>query len=341
MSDNRDIILYNTEDGDVRVEVFLQDETVWLNQKQISEVFEVDRSVITKHISNIYETNELNKDATCAKIAQVQIEGGRDVKREVEFYNLDMIIAIGYRVNSKKATAFRIWATNTLKEYIIKGFVLDDDRLKLNSKTFSRDYFRELLERIREIRTSERRLYQQLKDLYALSRDYDKSNKSSMLFFAKVQNKVHYAITGKTSAEIIHSRVDSKKTDMGLTNYDGDRVYKKDITIAKNYLEEDELKELRLIVNMFLDIAELRARKREYMLMTDWEKELDRFVEFNDLKLLIGGGKISRIQAEKKALSEYKAFRAMELEKEEERSEIEYEQDIKELEEIERNAKDD
>lgn len=332
---NHNIILYSTDDGNVNVEVFVEDETIWLNQKQVAQLFGVEVPAISKHIRNIFEDGELFVNSTVSKMEIVQQEGNRSVKRSVDFYNLDMIIAVGYRVNSKKATSFRIWSTNILKEYIVKGFVLDDDRLKLNSKTFGKDYFKQLLERIREIRVSERRLYQQLKDIYSLSKDYDKSNRSAMLFFARVQNKMHYAVTGKTAAEVIDSRVNHKKNNMGLTNYDGERIYKRDVIVAKNYLLEGELAELRLIVNMFLDMAELRAKKRQYMMMSDWEIELDKFIEYNEMKLLIGKGSMSKLQADKKALSEYRLYRQKELEKEKSYYESEFIVDIKELEDFE------
>jgi hypothetical protein len=323
-------LLYKNEQGDVKVEVLLQDETIWLTQKKMGDLFSVETNTINYHLKEIFKSSELDENSVIRKI-RITASDGKNY--DTTFYNLDAIISVGYRVNSKQAVHFRIWATSVLKEYIIKGFALDDERLK-NGKHFGKDYFRELLERIREIRTSERRLYQQLKDIYSLSVDYDKKNISSILFFAEVQNKVHYAITGKTAAEIIDSRADHAKENMGLTSWDNERIYKKDVIIAKNYLEENELQELRLIVNMFLDTAELKTRRQEYIKIADWIDELDRFISYQNLKVLNGLGTVSRLQAEKKALKEYKEFRKQEQLKEKKESIKEVEADIKELERV-------
>jgi len=331
------LFLYKDSSGKVQVNALLREETFWLTQKSMAELFEVDRSVITKHIGNIYAEGELKESATCAKFAQVQIEGNREISRETSFYNLDMIIAVGYRVNSKQATAFRIWATAVLREYIIKGYALDDDRLKNGSK-FDKAYFRELLERIKDIRTSERMLYQQLKDIYALSADYNRDYEDTILFFAKVQNKVHFAITGQTAAEVIHSRADSNKSNMGLTvwqNSPDGRITRQDVTIAKNYLKEGELKELRYIVNLFLDYAQHEAESERIIYMRDWEQELDKVLELNRKELLKSAGKITHEEALQKAITEYEKYREKLKLTEKKDAEQEYLLDIKELEKLE------
>jgi len=331
-------LLYKDGRGDINIDVLLKDETVWMTQKAIGELFGKERSVITKHISNIYKQKELKEVSTCANFARVQNEGGRDVLREHAFYNLDVILSVGYRTNSKQATQFRIWATKTLKEYIIKGFVLDEERLK-NGKHFGKDYFKELLAKIRDIRTSERRLYQQLKDIYAMSADYDKKSKSSIFFFANVQNKIHFAITGNTSAEIIHNRVDANKRNMGLTSWRNEKIRKDDIVNAKSYLENGELEDLKEIVNMFLDFAERKVRKEEKIYKEDWKEELGRFLEFHKLEVLKHRGKISRKEAIKKAVKEYIKFKAIEKIKEKENSIKEINFDIEELENIAKKLK--
>jgi len=306
------IILYQTGDGKVAVNVRFEGETFWMTQKAIAELFEADRSVITKHLTNIYAEGELGKEATCAKIAQVQTEGSRAVTRQVEFYNLDAIIAVGYRVNSKKATRFRQWATRTLKEYIQKGFVLNDEMLK-NGRPFGRDYFDELLERIREIRASERRAYQKIADIFEqCSHDYDKSSDLTREFYSFVQNKLHFAITGKTAAELIAERVSLDHPTMGLTTWkavpDG-KIIKRDVSVAKNYLNEKELSRLNRIVTMFIDHAELMAEDEILMSMADWLRETDTFLANNRRKILVGKGKVSHDDAVKKAESIYERFR--------------------------------
>lgn len=307
-----EIIFYNTPSGDVKIEVIFTDETFWLTQKRMAELFGVEVPAINKHLSNIYETGELHKDATISILETVQQEGSRMVKRKVEFYNLDTIIAVGYRVNSHQATQFRIWATKTLKEFIIKGFVLDDERLK-QGKRFGKDYFDELLERIREVRASERRFYLKITDIYEqCSIDYDKDAEITQKFFKTVQNKLHFAISGKTAAQIIAERARADKPNMGLQtwkNAPSGKVLKGDIGIAKNYLIEKEIKELERVVTMYLDFAELQASRQIPMKMTDWVARLDAFLQFNEYQILKDAGKVSHEVAMKLAEKEYEKFR--------------------------------
>ncbi len=306
-----EIILYTTPNGEVRIDIRFEGETFWLTQQKIADLFDVDRSVVTKHLGNIFKEGELDKEATCAKFAQVQTEGSRQVKRNIEFYNLDAIIAVGYRVNSYNATQFRIWATKTLKEFIIKGFVMDDERLK-QGKNFGKDYFDELLERIRSIRASERRFYQKITDIYAqASIDYDSKAPITRTFFKTVQNKMHWAITGRTAAEIIKLRANAKDKNMGLTTWKNGpkgKILKSDVSIAKNYLQEDEIKALERIVTMYLDFAELQAEKQNPMKMKDWIDKLDAFLQFNDYDVLQNAGKVSAAVAKKLAEEEFKNF---------------------------------
>ena len=306
-----EIILYTTPNGDVKIDIRFEDETFWLPQQKIANLFGVDRSVITKHLGNIYYDGELDKTATCAKFAQVRNEGGRQVTRQIEFYNLDAIISVGYRVNSFSATQFRIWATKTLKEFIIKGYVMDDERLK-QGQSFGKDYFDELLERIRSIRASERRFYQKITDIYKeASIDYDVQSPITREFYQTVQNKMHWAITGQTAAEIIKHRVDSQKTNMGLTtwrNAPKGKILKSDVAIAKNYLIETEIKSLERIVTMYLDFAELQAERQTPMKMRDWVVKLDAFLQFNDYEVLQDAGKVSAAVAKRLAEEEYNKF---------------------------------
>lgn len=308
-----EILLYTTPNGKVKVEIYLQNETIWLSQQKIANLFGVDRTVVNKHLSNIYSSNELNKEATCAKIAQVQSEGNRSVKRQIEFYNLDAIISVGYRVNSCQATAFRIWATERLKEYIIKGFTMDDERLKNPNNIFGKDYFEEQLARIRDIRSSERRFYQKITDIYSqCSADYNPETDITKKFFATVQNKLHWAITGQTAAEIIHSRADSSKENMGLTSWKNapkGKIRKTDIGIAKNYLNNNELDRLNRIVSMYLDYAENQANKGIVMFMKDWVEKLNAFLKFNDEAVLQDHGKISHEIALALAENEFESYR--------------------------------
>lgn len=307
------IIFYKTPLTNVNIDILYKDETFWLSQKQLAELFGAERSVISKHIKNILADEELD-DSTCAKIAQVRQEGSRTVTRNIEYYNLDMVIAVGYRVNSKEATQFRIWATNTLKEFIIKGFVLDDDRLK-NGQHFGQDYFKELLERIRSIRSSERRIYQQVTDIFAeCSIDYDKNSSIAKNFYAHVQNKFHFAITGNTAAEIIHKKADSTKPNMGLKTWkkspDG-RILKLDVSVAKNYLDEKELKGLERIVGAYFDYIEGLIERRTTLTMEELQNSINKFLDFNEYQILDNYGTISHEQAKNKAHSEYDKFKVI------------------------------
>lgn len=306
------ILLYETDEGKINVDVILKDETIWLTQKSMSELFDVNVPAINKHLNNIYDEEELNKVSTISKMEIVRKEGNRSVKRELEFYNLDAIIAVGYRVNSKKATKFRIWATKILKDYMIKGFVIDVEKMK-NGPKFGKDYYDELLQTIKEIRLSERRQYQKITDVFeATSIDYNKDSKEAYTFFKIVQNKLHYAITGKTAAELIYERVDSEKIHMGLTNWknspDG-KIMKYDISIAKNYLNADELKKLERLTISFLDYAEDMAEEHQIMTMNDWIKETDDLLKFRKKNILNDAGKISHKKAIEKAENEYEKFR--------------------------------
>ena len=306
------ILLYETDEGKINVDVILKDETIWLTQKSMSELFDVNVPAINKHLNNIYDEEELNKISTISKMEIVRKEGNRNVKRELEFYNLDAIIAVGYRVNSKKATKFRIWATKILKDYMIKGFVIDVEKMK-NGPKFGKDYYDELLQTIKEIRLSERRQYQKITDVFeATSIDYNKDSKEAYTFFKIVQNKLHYAITGKTAAELIYERVDSEKIHMGLTNWknspDG-KIMKYDISIAKNYLNADELKKLERLTISFLDYAEDMAEEHQIMTMNDWIKETDDLLKFRKKNILNDAGKISHKKAIEKAENEYEKFR--------------------------------
>jgi len=299
-------LVYQAEDGTLKLDVRLENETVWLTQPLMAELFQTTQQNISQHVLNIYEENELTPDATHKKFLSVRQEGKRQVKRKLDFYNLDMIISVGYRVKSHVATRFRIWATERLKEYIVKGFTMDDERLKNPDLPF--DYFEELTRRIQDIRTSEKRFYQKITDIYATSIDYDPTLVVSIDFFKTVQNKMHWAITGQTAAEIIHSRVDSEKTNMGLSSYRGAKVRKQDITIAKNYLSEDELAALNNLVEQYLIFAEGQAMRRIPMHMGDWIKKLDGFLTINDRDILNHAGKISHDMAKQLAESEYNKF---------------------------------
>jgi hypothetical protein len=304
-----DIIFYTTPEGITKVEVVFQDETFWLSQRAMAELYGVERSVITKHIGNIIKTGELAETSVCAKIAHTAADGKTYTS---QFYNLDMIIAVGYRVNSLRATQFRIWATQTLREFIIKGFVLDDERLKQGTR-FGKDYFDELLERIREIRASERRFYLKITDIYEqCSIDYSPSAEITQVFFKTVQNKLHWAITGKTAAEIIAERVKSSAPNMGLATWKNapqGKILKSDVSIAKNYLNEAEIKNLERIVSMFLDYAEDQVARRIPMKMQDWIAKLDAFLKFNEYEVLNDAGKVTHEIAIRLAEDEYQQFR--------------------------------
>jgi len=309
-----EILFYTTPDGAVHIEVFFQNESFWMSQKKMAELFGVDVRTINEHLQNIFNSKELDREPTIRKIRIVQKEGNRDVARDVEFYNLDAIIAVGYRVNSYQATQFRIWATKTLREFIIKGFVLDDERLKQGQR-FGKDYFNELLERIREIRASERRFYLKITDIYEqCSIDYNKNAEITQTFFKTVQNKLHWAITGKTAAEIIAERADSSKPNMGLQTWKNGphgKVLKSDIMVAKNYLIEKEIKDLDRIVSMYLDYAENQAARQIPMKMADWITKLDAFLQFNEYQILKDAGKVSHEVAGKLAEKEYEKFRVV------------------------------
>lgn len=326
-----EIILYTSPDGATKVEVHFEGETFWLTQRRIAELFGVSVPTVSEHLTAIFDSGELDRQATIRKFRRVQIEGGREVERDLDHYSLDAIIAVGYRVNSKQATQFRIWATNTLKEYVIKGFVLDDERLKLN-KRFGKDYFDELIERIREIRASERRFYLKITDLYEqASIDYDPKAEITKTFFATVQNKLHWAVSGKTAAEIIAERADASKPSMGLTTWKNaprGKVLKGDITTAKNYLIEKEIKDLERIVTMYLDYAELQASRQVPMKMADWVERLNAFLQFNGFEVLDNPGKVSAEVAKKLAEEQYEKFRV----KQDEAFESDFEREAKRLE---------
>jgi hypothetical protein len=301
-------LVYQAEDGTLKLDVRLEDETVWLTQPLMAELFQTTQQNISQHILNIYEEEELPPEATHKKYLSVRSEGKRQVKRLLDYYNLDMIISVGYRVKSQVATRFRIWATERLKEYIVKGFTLDDERLKNPDLPF--DYFEELERRIQDIRTSERRFYQKITDIYATSIDYDPTLDISINFFKTVQNKMHWAITGQTAAEIIHTRADADKPNMGLTNYRGAKVRKQDVSIAKNYLAEEELSALNDLVEQYLIFAQGQAMRRVPMYMSDWIKKLDAFLSINDRDILNHAGKISHEMAKQLAETEYEKFHA-------------------------------
>ncbi len=306
MKNKSEILLYQTESGQTRIEVRLVDETVWLTQRLMAELFQTTKQNISLHIQNVYEEGELAPQATVKEFLTVRIEGNREVKRSIDYYNLDMIISIGYRIKSRVATRFRQWATQQLREYIVKGFVLDDERLKNPDLPF--DYFDELLRRIQDIRTSERRFYLKITDIFATSIDYDPGAESSIDFFKTVQNKMHWAITGKTAAEIIHNRADSTRPNMGLTSWRGDKIRKSDVTIAKNYLDENELHALNNLVEQYLVFAEGRAMRRIPIYMSEWIEKLNAFLQLNERNILENAGKISHILAKELAESEYEKF---------------------------------
>ncbi len=299
------IIIYENEEGQPKIEVRIVDETVWLTQQQIATLYQSSRTNIVEHIKHIYEENELEESSTCRNFRQSRTEGNRTIEREMPFYNLDMIISLGYRVKSSIATKFRIWATSRLREYIIKGFAIDDDRLK---NAGGGSYWKELLDRIRDIRSSEKVLYRQVLDLYATSVDYNPKSKESQDFFAIVQNKLHYAANGKTAAELVSERANADKPFMGLMTFSGNSVSKRDVIIAKNYLSEKEIKRLNNIVSAYFDIAELRALDEIQTTMKDYLSQLDKLIASMDRAVLNDAGKVSKIEAEKKAFQEYRKY---------------------------------
>lgn len=306
-----EFLLYTAPNGAVKVEVLLAGETLWLTQKRMAELFSVGVPAVSKHLDNIYESGELQREATVSVLETVQQEGARQVTRKLEYFNLDAVISVGYRVNSAQATQFRIWATQLIKEYIIKGFAMDDERLK-NGRYFGKDYFRELLERVRSIRASERRIYQQITDIFAeCSIDYDPKSETTRLFYAHVQDKFHYAITGHTAAEIISLKADASKPLMGMTTYknapDG-RVLKSDSLVAKNYLGEEEIRKLERTVSAFFDYIEGIIERRTSFTMERFAASVDKFLSFNEYRILEGYGNVSRQQAEQKAIAEYEKF---------------------------------
>ena len=309
-SDHGEFLLYQTDDGSSSIEVRLIDETVWLTINQMADLFQVDKSGISRHLKNIFETGELVLDATVAKFATVQPEGQRSVRRELEYYNLDAIISVGYRVNSIRGTHFRIWATQRLREYIIKGFTLDDKRLK---QAGGGNYFDELLARIRDIRSSEKVFWKKILDIYATSIDYDPKLETSIQFFKVVQNKMHWATHGHTAAEIVSQRADSSKPNMGLTTWSGDVLRKSDVSTAKNYLNQEELDTLNRIVTMYLEFAELQALNRKPMHMNDWITKLDNFLKLTEREILTHAGTVSHQQAIDKAKAEYEVFNQIRL----------------------------
>ena len=307
---DNNIIIFKTEDEQIKVDVRFYDDSVWLTIDQMAALFERDKSTISRHIKNVYSDKELLPEATVAKFATVQIEGDREVERNLDYYNLDVIISVGYRVKSLRGTQFRQWATKRLNEYIRKGFTMDDERLK---NLGGGGYWKELLERIRDIRASEKVFYRQVLDIYATSIDYDPKAETSVEFFKKVQNKIHYAVHGQTAAEVIYNRADSEKEFMGLTSFKGNRPHLSDAVVAKNYLDEKELRSLGQIVSGYLDFAERQAEREEVMTMKDWAEHLDRILTMSGEQLLIGAGSISHTQAVNKATEEYKKYQSKTL----------------------------
>lgn len=337
MSDEREtpmpdtgMLFYQTEDGKSRIHVRLQDGTVWLSQRLLAELYQVSPRTISEHIINIYSDHELSPEATIRKFRLVQTEGSRQVERLVDFYNLEMILAIGYRVRSPRGVQFRRWATERLKEYIVKGFVLDDERLK-GERALGQDYFDELLERIRDIRASEKRFYQKVRDIYALSVDYDSHADSTQEFFKIVQNKLHWAITGHTAAELISGRADASQPNMGLTSWKGSRVRQADVVVAKNYLQQDEIGQLNRLVTMWLDYAEDQANRRKPVYMKDWREKLDAFLQFNQRAVLEHSGRISMEEARRLALEQYQIFNQHQIETEDAAAEEEFEQEVRKV----------
>ncbi len=332
-----ELLLYQTEDGLARVEVKMVNDSVWLSLNQMADLFQRDKSVISRHISNIFEEGELPPGSTVAKFATVQTEGGRQIQREIDYYNLDVIISVGYRVKSHRGTQFRIWATQRLREYLIKGFTLDDERLK---QAGGGNYFDELLARIRDIRSSEKVFWRKVLDIYATSIDYDPDTDMSQEFFAIVQNKMHWAAHGHTAAEIIKARADASKPLMGMTSFSGNKPKRADARIAKNYLTQEELETLNRLVNIYLEFAEMRALERRPMYMKDWITKLDDFMRLSERDILTHAGKISNEAAIEHANAEFDKFRQRQLE---EPSPVEkhFEESLKKLEEIEATAKKD
>lgn len=305
-----EFVMFASDDGRVRVECRFESDTIWLSQAAIANLYDKDVRTINEHLINIFSEGELDQNPTIRKFRIVRQEGKRQVSRQIEHYNLEAILAIGYRVRSARGTQFRQWATQTLQEYLVKGFVMDDERLKnppVGASTVP-DYFDEMLERIRDIRASERRVYLRVREIFALAADYQPSLKETTQFFQIIQNKLHFACTGQTAAELIHQRADASQPHMGLTNFKGEEIRKTDITVAKNYLNKDEVAELNRVVNMWLDFAEDQAKRRQQVFLRDWQSKLDQFLEFNDREVLAGAGMLSKKAADEKACSEYVEF---------------------------------
>lgn len=301
------ILIYQNEKGDTKIDVYFDGDTIWASQRMMAELYQVDVRTINEHIVDIYADGELEENRTIRNFRIVQTEGKRQVSRDIKHYNLDMILAVGYRVRSNVGVHFRRWASGVLTEFMKKGFVLNDERLR-NPKEFGADYFDELLERIRDIRASEKRVYQKVKDIFALSVDYDSQSNAAQLFFKTAQNKLEYAATGHTAPEIIAARADASKDNMGLTAYKGAKVRKTDVTIAKNYMTQEEISTLNLIVNMYLDYAELQAKQHRAMHMSDWEEKLNQFLQFNGREVLMNSGTVKREVAEALAVAEYEKY---------------------------------
>lgn len=325
MTEPQQFLIYQSEDGSTRIDVMLEAETLWLSQKQLTELFGKAKGTISEHIKHIFEDGELTLEATVRLFRTVQIEGGREVTREVEHYNLNMVLALGFRVRSPVGVHFRQWANDKLKEYIVKGFVLDDARLKNPGK--GRDYFDELTRRLQDIRTSERRYYQKITDIYATSVDYDSSHELTQAFFATVQNKVHYAVHGQTAAELIAARADSSQPNMGLTTWQGARIRKLDVSVAKNYLSEEELRALNNLAEQYLIFAEGQAMRRVVMTMQDWIAKLEGFLTLNDREILQGAGKVSAQLGKNHAEQEFDKFRVLD----DQRFESDFDRMVKQL----------
>ncbi len=324
------ILIYQAEDGKTHINVRMEGDTVWLTQSAMAELFQTSSQNITMHIKNIYAEGELSEEATCKDYLQVQSEGGREVQRTLKHYNLEVIIAVGYRVKSHRGTQFRRWATERLREYLVKGFVMDDERLK-EGRGLGADYFDELLERIRDIRASEKQFYRKITEIYSLAVDYDPNAEITHEFYASVQNKLHWAITGHTAAELIAERASADKANMGLTSWKGKKVRQADVTVAKNYLAEDELRSLNRIVTMYLDYAEDQAERHQPMHMGDWAQKLDAFLQFNGRDVLRDAGRVSSEVAKALALSEYEKYNTARLERETSQPDEDFEQVVRKL----------
>jgi len=331
------ILFYQSEDGTGHIEVRLEEGTVWLSQALIADLYQITKQTTGHHIRSIFDEKELSPEATVRQYLTVQTEGSRTVKRSIEYYNLDMILAIGYRVRSHRGTQFRRWATERLSEYLIKGFVLDDERLR-EGRSIGADYFDELLERIRDIRASEKRFYQKIKDIYTLAIDYDPHAETTLEFFRIVQNKLHWAITGNTAAEIISERADASRPNMGLTTWKGAKVRKRDVTVAKNYLDETEIRQLNRIITMYLDYAEMQAERKQPVYMIEWKEKLDAFLIFNEREILEDSGKVSMEIAQRLALEEYEKFSLRRLAEATAASDTEFDTMSKKIEQKKRGA---